>query len=492
MPPYRYLRHLGLVMPSMLPQELIRAKRDGAALTPAQVEAFVRGLVDGGFSDAQVGAMAMAIVLRGMDTAETAALTAAMTHSGEVLDWRGAGLAASHGPIVDKHSTGGVGDKVSLMLAPLLAACGAVVPMISGRGLGHTGGTLDKLEALPGYAVTPPHAQLVGALRSAGCAIVGASERVAPADRRLYGIRDVTATVESLPLITASILSKKLAAGLQALVMDVKVGNGAFMATPESARELARSLERVGRAAGLPTVALLTGMDEVLGHHAGNALEVAEALAFLTGRWPVGWGGDGAGLGGGDAVGSGVGLGGRAGSAGSSTREPRLLEVTLALAAQALHLSGLSATLPQARERAQRALDDGSAAEHFARMVAALGGPADVLRDACLPRAPVCRAVPAPHAGWVAAMDTRALGLAVVELGGGRRRPGDTVDPRVGLAGVRHVGRRVETGEPLAWVHAADEAAAARAAGAVAAAFSLAQVASAPTPAVIGPVDDAA
>jgi thymidine phosphorylase len=472
MPPYRYLRHLGLVMPSMLPQELIRAKRDGAALTPAQVEAFVRGLVDGGFSDAQVGAMAMAIVLRGMDTAETAALTAAMTHSGEVLDWRGAGLAASHGPIVDKHSTGGVGDKVSLMLAPLLAACGAVVPMISGRGLGHTGGTLDKLEALPGYSVTPPQAQLVAALRAAGCAIVGASERVAPADRRLYAIRDVTATVESLPLITASILSKKLAAGLQALVMDVKVGNGAFMATPGAARELALSLERVGRAAGLPTVALLTGMDEVLGHHAGNALEVAEALAFLTGSWPAGWGGEGA--------------------AAPPPREPRLLEVTLALAARALQLSGLCATPTQARERAQHALDDGSAAEHFARMVAALGGPADVLRDARLPRAPVPVPVPAPRAGWVAAMDPRALGLAVVELGGGRRRPGDRVDPRVGLAGVRHVGQRIEAGEPLAWVHAADEAAAMHAARAVSAAVCVGEVSCAPTPAVIGGVDAAA
>ncbi|MGA1318335.1 MAG: thymidine phosphorylase [Rubrivivax sp.] len=486
-----------------LPQELIRAKRDGAVLTTAQVEAFVRGLVDGGFSDAQVGAMAMAIVLRGMDTAETAALTAAMTHSGEVLDWRGAGLPAGHGPIVDKHSTGGVGDKVSLMLAPLLAACGAVVPMISGRGLGHTGGTLDKLEALPGYTVTPSHATLVAALRASGCAIVGASERVAPADRRLYAIRDVTATVESLPLITASILSKKLAAGLQALVMDVKVGNGAFMATPEAARALALSLERVGRAAGLPTQALLTGMDEVLGHHAGNALEVAEALAFLTGRWPAGWGAEGrwgvmdpsipasAGLG------ASSGGGDRPGAVCSEPtcpdavppREPRLLEVTLTLAAQALQLSGLSPTPAQARERARRALDDGSAAEHFARMVAALGGPADVLRDPGLPRAPVRRAVPAPHAGWVVGMDTRALGLAVVALGGGRRRPGARVDPRVGLAAVRHVGQWVEAGEPLAWVHAADESAAEQAARDVAAAFRLGDARCAPTPAVIGPVD---
>jgi thymidine phosphorylase len=467
-----------------LPQELIRLKRDGAALTRAQIDAFVQGLVDGGFSDAQVGAMAMAVVLRGMDTAETAALTAAMTQSGEVLRWDGGALPAGHGPLLDKHSTGGVGDKVSLMLAPLLAACGAVVPMISGRGLGHTGGTLDKLEALPGYQVAPPRERLDAALRAAGCAIVGASERLAPADRRLYAIRDVTATVESLPLITASILSKKLAAGLQALVMDVKVGNGAFMAEPAAARALARSLVGVGRAAGLPTVALLTGMDEVLGHHAGNALEVAEALAFLSGRWPAGW----------EPAGH-----ARASPASASgplpdaepppAREPRLLEVTLALAAQALQLGGLCAGEEEARARAQRALDDGSAAEHFARMVAALGGPADVLRDAALPQAPVRWPVPAARGGWVAAMDTRALGLAVVELGGGRRRPGERVDPRVGLSHLQHVGQPVKPGTPLAWVHAADESAARRAAKQVTQAVRLGDAPCAPTPAVLERID---
>jgi thymidine phosphorylase len=440
--------------PMTLPQELIRLKRDGAALHPEQIQAFVQGLVDGSFGDAQAGAMAMAIVLRGMDTAETAALTAAMTHSGEVLDWRGAAL---HGPVLDKHSTGGVGDKVSLMLAPMLAACGAVVPMISGRGLGHTGGTLDKLEALAGYDTTPPHGQLLEALRAAGCAIVGASPQLAPADRRLYAIRDLTATVESIPLITASILSKKLAAGLQGLVMDVKVGNGAVTPSREQARALAASLVRVARAAGLPTVALITDMNQVLGSTAGNALEVAEALAFLTGDWP-------------DA-GPGSGRQGH----GSPARDARLLALTLALAGQVLHLGGLADSAQDGRARAARTLADGSAAERFARMVAALGGPAVVLRASGLPQAPVVRELRAARDGVLTAVDTRALGLAVVELGGGRRRAGQAVDPRVGLAGVCPLGSPVQAGQPLAWVHAADEAQAGRALQALGPAFTVSE-----------------
>jgi thymidine phosphorylase len=407
----------------MLSQELIRLKRDGAALTAEQVAAFARGVADESWSEGQVAAMAMAIVLRGMSAAETVALTLAMVDSGERLQWAGTGL---HGPLLDKHSTGGVGDKVSLMLAPIVAACGGVVPMISGRGLGHTGGTLDKLEALPGYRVDPGHDTLLATLRSAGCAIVGANARLAPADRRLYGIRDVTATVESVPLITASILSKKLAAGLGALVMDVKVGNGAFCSTPDQARELARSLVAVARGAGLPTVALVTDMDQVLGLTAGNALEVREAIEFLTG----------------------------------AAREPRLLELTLALCARLLHLGGLFGSVQAAAAAAQRALDDGSAAERFASMVAALGGPRDVLLDAQLAPAPVLRAVPAPHAGVLHAMDTRALGLVVVGLGGGRSRPGAVIDPRVGLSALRPLGTRFAAGEPLARVHAAGEAAA--------------------------------
>jgi len=418
----------------MLPQEVIRTKRDGGALTPAQIGAFVAGLVDGSWGDAQVAALAMAVLLRGMDTAETVALTDAMTHSGTVLDWRDQGFA---GPVLDKHSTGGVGDKVSLLLAPLLAACGAVVPMVSGRGLGHTGGTLDKLEALPGWQSLLPPERLRAQLHAVGCAIVGAGPDLAPADARLYAIRDLTATVESVPLITASILSKKRAAGLQALVLDVKVGSGAFAATPERAQALAESLVRTARGAGLPAVALLTDMDRVLGRTAGNALEVAECLALLRG------------------------------GAGSDPERVRLRELTLALAAEGLHLAGLHASVSQARAAAERAWDRGDAAERFARMVAAQDGPADVWRDAGLPAAPVQRAVPAPRSGFVGAVDVRALGLAVVALGGGRARPGQAVDPRVGLGAVRAPGEAVAAGEALAVVHAADEASAEAAVAAV-------------------------
>ena len=404
-----------------LPQELIRIKRDGGALSRAHIAAFVDGLVDGSWSEGQIAAMAMAVLLRGMDTDETVTLTQAMADSGQRLDWRNAHLA---GPMLDKHSTGGVGDKVSLILAPAVAACGAVVPMISGRGLAHTGGTLDKLEALPGYRVRPPRDRLLATLRDAGCAIVGAGEHLAPADARLYAIRDVTATVESVPLITASILSKKLAAGLDALVIDVKCGNGAFCATPEDALSLAQTLVAVARGAGLRCSALITDMNEVLGRSAGNALEVREAIDFLTGR----------------------------------ARDARLLELTRALAAQLLQLGGVVATIEAGQAVVQRALDDGAAAERFARMVAALGGPRDVLHDVRLPQAPVQRDVPSPRDGVVGAIDTRAIGLAIVELGGGRRRPGEAVDPRVGLSDVRPLGARVQRGDALARVHAADAA----------------------------------
>ncbi len=414
------------------------------------IGSFVRGLVDGSWADSQVAALAMAIVLRGLGTEQTVALTRAMLHSGEVLQWRGAGL---HGPIVDKHSTGGVGDKLSLMLAPLLAACGAVVPMISGRGLGHTGGTLDKLEALPGYNATPDRATLLATLRAAGCAIVGAGDTLAPADRRLYAIRDVTATVESVPLITASILSKKLAAGLQALVLDVKCGSGAFTPTLAQARELATSLVTVARGAGLPARALITDMNQVLGWTAGNALEVREAIDFLTGT--------------------------------DAPAEPRLRALTLALAAEALHLAGIVPTLDAGRARAEQALASGAAAERFAQMVAGLGGPADVLRGACLPTAPVQRPVPAMRSGFVTQIDVRALGLAVVALGGGRTRPGDVVDPRVGLAGVAALGLSVRSGEPLAYVHAADDRAADAAIAAVQAAIALGDAACETAPLIL-------
>ena len=440
----------------MLPAEVIRSKRDRGALSEAQIDAFVRGLVDGSWSEGQVAALAMAILLNGMGRAECVALTRAMTQSGTVLHWGDAGLA---GPVVDKHSTGGVGDKVSLVLAPIVAACGGVVPMISGRGLGHTGGTLDKLQALPGYQVVVPHAQLMQVLRRAGCAIVGASAALAPADRRLYAIRDVTATVESVPLITASILSKKLAAGLGHLVMDVKLGNGAFMHSADEARALARSLVEVAAGAGLPCRALITDMNQVLGSTAGNALEVAESVAFLTG----------------------------------TTREPRLLELSLALAAHMLHSAGLAPSVAAGGLQAEAALASGRAAEHFARMVAGLGGPRDVLADAQLPPAPVVATLPAPRSGVLVAMDTRAIGLVVVALGGGRARASDVVDPRVGLSDIRPLGTVLQAGEPLLRVHAATAAAAEAACSALLAALTWADTdtntaAGASPSAAVGPV----
>jgi thymidine phosphorylase len=407
----------------MLAQEIIRIKRDGGVLSGAQIDAFVAGLVDHGWSEGQAAALAMAIFLRGLDRAETVALTRAMTGSGTVLDWSAANL---HGPVLDKHSTGGVGDKVSLMLAPMLAACGAVVPMVSGRGLGHTGGTLDKFDSIPGYQTAPTLDTLRTVLRAAGCAVIGQTADLAPADRRLYAIRDVTATVESIPLITASILSKKLAAGLQGLVMDVKCGNGAFADTPEMALTLARSIVDVANGAGLPTRALVTDMNQVLGHAAGNAVEVLEAVAFLRGEH----------------------------------RAPRLLQVTRLLCAEALQIGGLAGDEAAALARVDAALADGSALEHFARMVAALGGPADFCDRAAayLPAAPVVRPVPAPRAGWVRAKATRDIGLAVVQLGGGRRLAADRIDHRVGFSDVVSIGRQVQRGEPLARVHAAHEA----------------------------------
>lgn len=413
----------------MTPAEVIRVKRDGRALDEAQIDAFVRGLTDHSWSEGQVAALAMAVLLRGMTRSECVMLTRAMTHSGQVLDWSAARLA---GPFVDKHSTGGVGDKVSLMLAPIVAACGAVVPMISGRGLGHTGGTLDKMQSLAGYDVAPSRAKLTRALRGAGCAIVGASARVAPADRRLYAIRDVTATVESVPLITASILSKKLAAGLQCLVMDVKAGNGAFCSTVDAARELAESIVAVARTAGLPTHALITDMNEVLGTTVGNALEMREAIDFLTGR---------------------------------VAREPRLEAVTLALAGEMLAITKLAHSAAAGVAMARRALEGGDAAERFARMVAALGGPRDVLsgRFAGLARARVVVPLAASRAGVIVSIDTREIGLAVVDLGGGRRRATDLVNPGVGLSDVMPIGTRVAAGDALMKVHASSRADAAAA-----------------------------
>jgi thymidine phosphorylase len=423
-------------------QELIRAKRDGAALDAQQLGWLARGMADGGLTDGQVAAFAMAVFFRGLDAGERAALTAAMRDSGTVLTWEDVDA-----PVLDKHSTGGVGDKVSLLLAPIVAACGGAVPMISGRGLGHTGGTLDKLDAIPGYDTAPDLGRLRRTVREVGCAIVGQTADLAPADRRLYAIRDATGSVESIPLIVASILSKKLAAGLQGLVLDVKWGGGAFMAELGAARELAEALVEVAEANGLPTAALLTRMDQVLGCTAGNALEVRESVEALT---------------------------------DPAAADPRLLDVTLALARRLLTLAGLDAD-PEA------ALRSGAAAERFGAMVAALGGPADLLErpGAHLPAAPIVRPVTPERPGHVTAHATRELGLAVMALGGGRRTEADAIDPAVGLSAVAAPGAAVGPGAPLAVVHARDEAGFAAAQRAVRAAMVVSEAPGGAPPPVV-------
>jgi len=401
---------------SLLPQEIIRHKRDGRTLSDEEIYLMVAGLTSGEIGDAQIAAFAMAIFFQGMNMEERITLTQAMTRSGQVMNWSGQDLP---GPVVDKHSTGGVGDKVSLMLAPIVAACGGFVPMISGRGLGHTGGTLDKLDSIPGYNSTPDKRQFQRVVKDVGCAIIGQTDDLAPADGRLYGIRDITATVESVPLITASILSKKLAAGLDGLVMDVKTGSGAFAADIGMARELAESIVAVANGANLPTCALITDMNQVLGRAVGNSLEVAEALTFLRNENP----------------------------------ESRLREVVLTLAQAMLDLTGLSGN-PEA------ALNSGRAMEIFARMVSQLGGPTDLAENAVLylPRAPVSKPCAAIDAGTVSAMDTRAIGIAVLVMGGGRRNAASQINPSVGLTEMCAVGERVEVGQPLVIVHAANEA----------------------------------
>jgi len=421
----------------MLPQEIIRKKRDGGVLDVEEIAFFVDGMSAGRISEGQAAAFAMAVYFHGMTREETVALTLAKAASGTRLRW------GDLGPVVDKHSTGGIGDKVSLILAPILAACGAYVPMISGRGLGHTGGTLDKLDSIPGYDTAPGLERLRAAVRTAGCAIIGQTAELAPADRRLYAIRDVTATVESVPLIVASILSKKLAAGLDALVMDVKVGSGAFLPSLDAARELARNLVEVAGGAGLPCRALLTDMDQCLGHSAGNALEVHEAIEMLTG----------------------------------ARNDPRLHEVTLALSAELLLMGGLAADAADARQRAKRALDNGAAAERFASMVAALGGPQDLVERPArhLAACAVQRPLHLPRTGTIAHIDGRALGLAIVALGGGRTHPADAIDHAVGLSEVLGLGERVDANRPFAIVHARTDAGLEAAARAIAAAVSVGQ-----------------
>lgn len=416
-------------------REVIAAVRDGRGLPTEAARWFAQGLASGDVTDAQAGAFAMAVLLRGLTGQDRVGWTLAMRDSGRVLDWK------MPGPIIDKHSTGGIGDCTSLLLAPALAACGAYVPMISGRGLGHTGGTLDKLEAIPGYRTDLPTDRLGQVLRDVGCAIVGASDDIAPADRRLYGVRDVTGTVESLDLITASILSKKLAAGLQALVLDVKVGSGAFMKTLPEARALARALVDTANGAGCTTAALVTDMSQPLAAAAGNALEIVEVMETLTGQ----------------AIG-----------------QP-LWDLTVALGGEALVLGGLAEDALIGEDMIDEALASGRAAETFGRMVAAQGGPHDFVEryPDRLPAAPVVMDVCTNEAGYVAAIDGEALGHAVVRLGGGRLRGDDRINPAVGLSDLAPLGEPLAAGEAFALVHAATREDAERAVAAVQAAYQM-------------------
>ncbi|PRY94507.1 thymidine phosphorylase [Hasllibacter halocynthiae] len=437
-------------MPELRPAAMLRAMRMGERPVSGDLRAFALGIANGSVSLEQAAAFAMAVCMGpGLGEGGRVALTEAMRDGGAVLDWQ------LDGPVLDKHSTGGVGDCVSLILAPALAACGAYVPMISGRGLGHTGGTLDKLEAIPGLSVAGDVSRLRRVTGKVGCAIMGASERVAPADRILYSVRDVTGTVESLDLIVASILSKKLAAGLDALVLDVKCGTGAFNPDMEAAHALAEALVYTANGAGLRSVALVTAMDEPLAPAMGNAVEVMAAMEVLT-----------------------------------EDTGCDLSEVTCELGGALLALGGLVPDAEDGADRIAGALADGRAAEVFGRMVAAQGGPGDFAhrwRDR-LPGPKFVVEVGAPRAGVLASVDGRALGEAVAALGGGRQRPGDRVDPSVGLTGIARIGDRVEAGQPLAAIHAASEDDARAAAVAVLGAMRVADRAEASPPLVLGRV----
>ena len=432
-----------------LPQEIIRKKRDGLMLSQQDIQQFVAGITDDSVADSQIAALAMAIYFNGMELEENVHLALAMRDSGRRMHWQDLNLP---GPIVDKHSTGGVGDVVSLMLGPMVAACGGFVPMISGRGLGHTGGTLDKLSAVPGYNPFPEPELFRKVVKEVGVAIIGQTSDLAPADRRFYATRDVTATVESIALITASILSKKLAAGLDVLVMDVKAGSGAFMPTMEKSIELASRIVKVGNGAGVATTALITEMSQPLASTAGNSIETREAVRYLKG----------------------------------DERNPRLHEVTMALCAQMLIGGKLASDEADARAKLQAGLDSGRAAEIFGRMVIALGGPADFLEnyDRHLAPAPIVRPVYADKAGYVGAMDTRGIGMAVCALGGGRRLASDVLDFRVGLSQFVELGQNIGKDTPLMMIHAADEASFEDAARRVKAAIRIDEIAPAALPQV--------
>jgi len=404
----------------MLFTDVIRTKRDGGELSNEQIQFFVDGLADESIPAEQVSSLAMAIVFNSMTFDEASRLTLAMASSGTVLEWRDLKL---DGPVVDKHSTGGVGDKVSFMLAPIVAACGCHVPMISGRGLGHTGGTTDKAEAIPGYNTAPDFATFRQVVKKVGCAIIGQTADLAPADRRFYAIRDITATVESVPLITASILSKKIAAGLDALVMDVKVGTGAFMKTPERARKLADSIIATAAMADLKTHVLVTDMNEVLGRTAGNALEIDEAIRYLR----------------------------------NEQREPRLDSVVLGLCAEMLIATGVEPDRTAATQRCDDAVTSGRALEILGKMIAALGGPQDIIENSEKHLAAAAVVRPIYAAGYLTTVDTRGVGNAIIGLGGGRHRVGEVLDLSVGFSDIASIGTLLDDDTPLAVVHAATE-----------------------------------
>ena len=406
-----------------LPQELIRKKRDGASLNEAEIGFLVQGISDGSLTDAQLGAFAMAVFKCGMSMNERVDLTRHMMNSGDTLQWSQLEL---DGPVVDKHSTGGVGDKISLMLAPIVAACGGYVPMISGRGLGHTGGTLDKLESIPGYDGTPNNSKFQSLVKKVGCAIIGQTANLAPADQRFYATRDVTATVESIDLITASILSKKLASGLDALVMDIKTGNGAFAADYKMAQELAQSIANVSNQSGVPTSCLITDMNQVLGHSVGNATEVIECLDFLV---------------------------------NPKDASTRLITLTIELSAYMLQLSGLEKDLDIARKKSQDALNSGQAASIFGKMIYELGGPIDLLEkpNKHLNPMPIISPVKSKVSGYISEIDVRAVGLSMIHLKAGRTKSTDPIDHGVGLSEIVSVGQWVSKGDTLAMAHCRDK-----------------------------------
>lgn len=404
----------------MLPQEIIRKKRNKQTLSSNEINEFIQGVTNGSIMDSQTAAMTMAILLNGMNAEETTTLTLAMRDSGDVLNWQDI-----NAPIVDKHSSGGVGDKISLILAPMLAACGAYVPMISGRGLGHTGGTLDKFDSIPGYQTIPSNDLFRKTVKQVGCAIIGQTGNLAPADKKIYAIRDICATVESIELITASILSKKLAAGLQYLVMDLKCGNGAFMSTLDDARSLAQSIVRVANLAGTKTTALLTDMNQVLGHTVGNALEMQEAVNFLK----------------------------------CQNQDSRLYKITTELCAELLLNTKLATTLEEARQKLQNSLTSGKALEIFARMISMLGGPTDFCdkSEKYLAHAAIVKPVFATQTGYISSMNTRNIGLSLIELKGGRTRSDQKLDYATGFSNFCQIGDKIEKDTPLCFIHAQSE-----------------------------------